>query len=379
VINQGRYLPSLKDLKFQDDFRNKPLLISQEEEMRLHKSFLTAAILLVAIALLIGCAPQVVEREVVVTATPEAGAEEAAEGAAETEAEVPAAGVDSLYVVYVPKLVHPWYDDVKQGADRAIEELAKEGVTVKYDWDAPPEADVVMHTQRLEDAIAKEPDVLAVSCLDVAADKPLIEEAQERGIHVISFDTPCPDTPVESFVGRYDYVADGAEVAEYLAEALGGEGQVAILLGSPGAANHQLRTEGFKQVMEEYPDIEIVAEEYDNDDVERAVNLTASMLQAHPDLDAIYGVNASNPIGAGRAIVEAGKKGEVLLIGMDDMPDMVNFVKDGTAIAMSVQNVPQIGYWTINYAVALTDGHTVPEIHDTGSLLVKPDMVDTYK
>jgi ribose transport system substrate-binding protein len=261
--------------------------------------------------------------------------------------------------------------------------LAALGATIAtlawWTHDAPPSADVVLHTQRIEAAIAKKPDALFVSCLDAAADKPLIEEARNQGIPVLSFDTPCPDTAVEAFIGRYDYEADGADVAEMLAKAINYKGEVAILAGSPGAANHKQRVAGFKKAMAQYPDITIVAEEFDNDDVERAVNLTASILQAHPNLAGIYGCNASNPIGAGRALVEAGKVGQVVLIGMDDLPDMVSFVRDGTALAMSVQNVSEIGYWGIKYAVARVQGHIIPSIHDTGSLLVTKDMLDTYK
>ncbi|MCJ7774534.1 MAG: substrate-binding domain-containing protein, partial [Desulfobacterales bacterium] len=274
---------------------------------------------------------------------------------------------------------HPWYDDVEKGAAAAIAELAIEGVEVTYDWDAPNDADVVMQTQRIESAIAKEPDVLFVSCLDVDANKPLIQEAVDAGLPVISFDTPCTGTAAMSFVGRYDYVEDGLDIGEVLAEAIEYKGEVAILAGSPGALNHKQRVEGFKQAMAKYPDITVVAEEFDNDDVERAANLTASILQANPDLKGIFGCNAANPVGAGRAIVEAGKKGEVVLVGMDDQPDMVQFVKDGTALAMSVQNVSEIGYWAITYGVALDNGHTFAKIHDTGSAVIYADEADTYK
>jgi ribose transport system substrate-binding protein len=286
----------------------------------------------------------------------------------------------SFTLVYVPKVVHPWYDDVKKGMDQAIAELKLRGIEVQYDWDAPAQADVVQWTQRLEAAIGKNPDALAVSCLDSDAGKPLVEEAVKRGIPVVGFDTPCVGSPLTSFVGHEVYYQDGADMARILAEALDGKGNVAILLGSPGAANHQQRVEGFKTYMtENYPDIQIVTEEYDNDDLERAVNLTASMLQAHPDLNGIFGANATAPIGAGRAIVEAGKKGQVLLVGMDDLPDMVNFVRDGTALAMSLQHVPEIGYWSIMYMVALAQGHTVPVVHDTGSFVVDQALVDSYK
>lgn len=299
------------------------------------------------------------------------------------DAAAPAAGAaeakKDFYFVYVPKLVHPWYEDVKNGADRAIAELAERGITVKYDWDAPPTADVVQQTQRLEAAIGKKPDVLFVSCLDVAADKPLIEEAVAQGVPVIGFDTPCPDTPLTSFVGHEAYVQDGADLAEVLAKAMDYSGEVGILLGSPGAENHKQRVEGFKAALAQYPDIQIVAEEYDNDDLERAVNLTASMIQAHPNLKGVFGANASAPIGAGRAIVEAGKKGEILLVGMDDLPEMVEFIRDGTALAMSVQAVPEIGYWSIMHAVALAGGQTTPVVHDTGSLVVDQSNLDSYK
>jgi ribose transport system substrate-binding protein len=298
----------------------------------------------------------------------------------DTYKETQAEPKSDFYFVYVPKLVHPWYEDVKKGMEQAIAELAQQGINIKYEWDAPPEGDVVQWTQRLEAAIAKKPDVLAVSCLDADAGKPLIEEAVAQGIPVVGFDTPCPGSPLTTFVGHEVYTQDGADMANILAEALGGKGKVAILMGSPGAANHKQRVEGFKQTMaEKYPDIEIVAEEYDNDDLERAVNLTASILQAHPDLNGIFGANATAPIGAGQAIVEAGKKGEVILVGMDDLPEMVGFVKDGTALAMSLQHVPEIGYWSIKYMTALAQGRTVPPVHDTGSFVVDQSMVDTYK
>ena len=338
--------------------------------------FLIAAI--VCLSVLSACAPAAEEAAPAEEAAAEEPAAEEAETEAEAEAEAPAA-TESYYFVFVPKLIHPWYDDVEKGAAMAMDELKQLGIEVTYDWDAPNDADVVMQTQRLEAAIAKEPDLLFVSCLDVDANKPLIQEAVDAGIPVISYDTPCTGTAAMSFVGRYDYVEDGIDIGEALAEAIDYKGEVAVLAGSPGALNHKQRVEGFKKAMEAYPDITIVAEEFDNDDVERAANLTASILQANPDLKGIYGCNAANPVGAGRAIVEAGKKGEVVLVGMDDQPDMVQFVKDGTALAMSVQNVSEIGYWGIHYAVALGSGHTFAKIHDTGSAVIFADAVDTYK
>lgn len=286
---------------------------------------------------------------------------------------------EEVYIVFVPKLVHPWYDDVRAGIQRASDELAQRGVTVRVDWDAPQQADVVQWTQRIEAAIAKHPDVLAVSCLDPDAGRPLIEEAVREGVTVFGFDTPCPDSPLTTFVGHADTTSDGALMADMLASAINGTGEVAMLIGSPGAVNHQQRVNGFMEEMKNYPDITIVAQEADNDDLERAVNLTSSILQAHPNVVGVFGANASAPIGAARAVVEAGKQGQVFVVGMDDLPDTINFIKDGTILATAVQHVNDIGYWSTIYAVAYTEGHTVPTLHETGSFPVTTDNVENYK
>jgi ribose transport system substrate-binding protein len=345
--------------------------------MNLRKLYPIVALLLALAVLVSACAPAATPTPKPVAVKPTAVAATAVPA---TAVAVKPAGKTSFYFVYVPKLVHPWYDDVKAGIDAAIKEMTALGYTIKYDWDAPPQGDVVLHTQRIEAAIAKKPDALCVSCLDSDADKALIEQAQKAGIPVFGFDTPCVNNDLVNFAGHTDCTPDGADMAETLAKAMGGKGEVAILMGSPGAANHQQRVAGFKAVLaSKYPNIKVVAEEYDNDDLERAVNLTASMLQAHPNLGGVFGANATAPIGAGRAIVEAGKKGKVLLVGMDDLPEMVGFVKDGTALAMSLQHVPDIGYWSIKYMVAYGRGLTVPKVHDTGSFVVDKSTVETYK
>ena len=255
--------------------------------------YIFLSVLLTSLLLLSACAPAA---EVAEEAAP--AAEDADEEAAPAAEEAPAA-TESYYFVFVPKLIHPWYDDVEKGAATAIAELAELGVEVTYDWDAPADADVVMQTQRLESAIAKEPDLLFVSCLDVDANKPLIQEAVDAGIPVISYDTPCTGTAAMSFVGRYDYVEDGLDIGEALAEAIDYKGEVAVLAGSPGALNHKQRVEGFKQAMAQYPDITVVAEEFDNDDVERAANLTASILQAYPDPEGYLWLQRSESCGSG--------------------------------------------------------------------------------
>ncbi|MEP7453454.1 substrate-binding domain-containing protein [Phyllobacterium sp. SB3] len=273
-----------------------------------------------------------------------------------------------LTFVFIPKVIHPWYDVVAEGSKFAAEELAKSGIKVNVIWDQPPQADVADQNQRIETNIGRKPDGLAVACLDQATNTQLLGEAVKAGVNVITFNSFCDDK--FPFVGPKSSFQDGFDLGEYLAEQLDGKGKVGILAGSLTASDHVQRIEGFKKALESHPDMKIVFEQPDNDILEEAVTLTENALQAHPDMAGIFGSNASNPIGAARAIKNAGLAGKVAIVGMDDLPEAVEAVCDGTISALKAQRQWDMGYWAVKYLVAMNENHTYPVFHDTGSRLI---------
>ncbi|WP_417525635.1 substrate-binding domain-containing protein [Marinovum sp.] len=278
---------------------------------------------------------------------------------------------DKLTFVFVPKVIHPWYDVVAEGGKYAVEELKQRGIQVEVIWDQPPQADVVDQNQRIETNIGRRPDGLAVACLDKATNVQLMNEARDAGLNVISFNSPCDDS--FPFIGPKSSKMDGFDLGERLAAKLDGKGKVAILAGSLTASDHVERIEGFKEAMSAHPGIEIVFEQPDDDILEKAVELTENVLSAHPDLDGIFASNASNPIGAARAVQNAGKTGEVLIVGMDDLPEAVDFVCSGVIDALKAQRQWDMGYWAVHYLVAMNENHTFPMFHDTGSRFLTKD------
>ena len=155
---------------------------------------------------------------------------------------------------------------------------------------------------------------------------------------------------------------------------MGGKGKIAILSGSLTASDHIQRITGFKKALAKYPDMKIVFEQPDNDILENAVSLTESALSANPDLAGIFAADASNPIGAARAVVNAGKAGKVAIVGMDDLPEAVDFVCKGVIDALKAQRQWDMGYWAVQYMVAMNENHTIPMFHNTGShFLTKAD------
>jgi ribose transport system substrate-binding protein len=278
-----------------------------------------------------------------------------------------------LTFIYIPKLVHPWYEDVKRGVEYGIQEVKKEGIDVEYIWDAPAQADVDEENKKIEAAISRKPDGLCVSSLDPATNAQMLDEALKAGLNVLTFNATAG--PKYFFVGRNKDAEDGYICGKYVAEKMGKKGHVAILLGSLTAPEHQGRVQGFKKALAEYPNIKIVFEQPDNDNLEQAVSVTESALQAHPDLNAILCCNASNPIGAARAVKNAGKAGKILIGGFDNLPETLEFVKDGTILCTMAQRQWEIGYWTLRYLVAMNRGQTIPHDHDTGALMVTADTL----
>ena len=281
--------------------------------------------------------------------------------------------VDKQTIVFIPKVVHPWYEVVAAGATKAAEELKTEGVNVEVVWDSPPQADVADHNRRIETNIGRHPDGLAVSCLDPATNVQLLGEAVKAKVNLITFDTFCSEN--FDFVGHKGDYQDGADLANFLADKIGGEGKVGILAGSLTATNHAARVKGFKETIAKYPKIEVVFEQPDDDSLEKAVSLTENALQANPDLKGIFGSNASNPIGAARAVKNAGKAGQITIVGMDDLPETLQFIKDGVIAGVKAQRQWEIGYWAVKYLVAKNQNHTIPHEHATGSQIITKDLL----
>jgi len=276
-------------------------------------------------------------------------------------------------IVFVPKVIHPWYEVVKAGSMFAAEELKKDSIDVDVQWDQPPQADVVDQNQRIETDISKHPDGLVVSCLDPATNTQILDEAVKAGINVVTFNSFCAER--FPFVGQKDSYQDGFDLAEYLAKQINDTGSVGILSGSLTAQDHIRRVQGFKAALAKHPNIKIVFEQPDNDDLDKAVQLTENALQGHPDLVGIFGCNASNPIGAARAVQNAGLTGKVKIVGLDDLPDTIQFVKDGVITATMAQRQWEQGYWAVKEVVARNQGHTIPMDHETGSrLITKSDL-----
>lgn len=282
-----------------------------------------------------------------------------------------------IYCTY--KNIHSWYDAIKTGIDAAVAEFADKGVEVKVEWYGPAQPDAVDQVNSIETAIGQGYDLIAVDVNQPDTTAKAIDGAVAAGIPVAVFGTMDVDNCERSFfVGNDDPYGDGYALAKSVCEKMEGKGKIALLGGTIGAAAHESRLEGFKDAIAEYPDIEIVDEQRDDDSVEKAISITESWLQAYPDLGGILCNNMSNPVGAAQAVADAGKSGEVIIGGMDHDLRTLEYLKDSTIYVAQVQNCYDMGYKLVYNSVKTIDGEAVDEVTAVGSTSVYADDADKY-
>ena len=175
-----------------------------------------------------------------------------------------------------------------------------------------------------------------------------------------------------------DNVNNGYQIAKALFEQMGGSGKIFAIQGLLGNTSNTDRYAGLQKALEEYPDIEVVEIQYDNDSVEQALTYTEGFLQKYPDLKGIFCNNMSNPIGAAQAVVDAGKDGDITLVGMDHDLRALEYLRDGTISALGVQDCYKMGFDTIQVAIMIADGlepgdDTYPEQTEEQTTIVYPE------
>ena len=265
----------------------------------------------------------------------------------------------NFYFTY--KIVHSWWDAVALGMEDAVHQYEEKGIHITYDYRAPEEMSAYDQVQRIKKAAAlNEYDVLGVDVADIDIVTPVINQIIAQGYKVMTFSSS--DSGKENGCNRIAYVGnthnmeDGADLAEALCQYLNYKGKVAMLVGNEGAPCHEDRAKGARKVFAKYEGIELVDVKYDEDNDVKAYNFTKEFLAAYPDLNGIICCNMSNSVGAGRAVEEAKKAGQVIIVGMDHDERALKYMRDGIIYALAIQDCYSIGFDTITTAVKIADG-----------------------
>ncbi len=216
-----------------------------------------------------------------------------------------------------------WMQYALEGAKEVADE---EGVKLIV-YDAENKVD--KQTSLMEDLIAQQVDAIITDPINVESLTPALEEAENAGIPVITFDRRCEGAPYFAFVGSDDTLG-GKLAAQFIAERLDGKGKVIELVGAAGASPTIDRGNGFHEEMEKYPDIEIVFSQTGEFIREKGMSVMEDAINAVGDFDAVFSHNDDMMMGAIQAMKDANMDlSKVITISYDGIPDSLRSIQDG--------------------------------------------------
>lgn len=254
---------------------------------------------------------------------------------------------------------NPFFDPMIKAAETQAKAL---GVTLEVQ--APPqESDKELQFSIVENLTAKGVDAILIAPADSKGIVPALKRATDKGITVINLDNRI-DADAASAAGLVlaGYVgADNEEGGRLAGQAmlgyLGGFGKVAILEGIRGADNAEARKRGFESAVR--GSLEIAAQDTAEWDTQKAYTKFQSMLAAHPEIKGLFCANDKMALGAMKAIEETGRRGDIVVVGYDNIPEIRPYLAAGDLKATIEQHPNLMGRYGVLMAIGVLDG-TVP-------------------
>lgn len=240
---------------------------------------------------------------------------------------------------------NPVFLSGRQGAEAAAAELSRaHGVTVKIDWLTPPNEDGAVQAQRIAEAVNSGANAVLLSASDAGKVRMAVNEAVDRGVPVMTFDSDVPDSKRFSFYGGDD-VAMGTQVMEELAQQMGGQGKIAIIAGNQNAPNLQNRVRGVRETAKKYPGITIVDAFYHAETPQDAAAEVLRMKNAYPEVNGIAMIGGWALFT--RTLLTDLDPAKVKIVSIDGLPAQLAYVDAGLAPVLFAQPTYSWGYVSV--------------------------------
>lgn len=228
------------------------------------------------------------------------------------------------------ELNNPYFVSMQEALNQAAKSIGADVIVTDANHD------VAKQISDIEDMLQQKIDILLINPTDSAGVEAAVTEAKAAGVIVVAVDANASG-PVDTFVGSKNKDA-GYQACQYLAKALNGQGEVAILDGIAVVPILQ-RVEGCKQALAESSGIKLVDTQNGRQDRSVALGVVENMIQSHPNLKGIFSVNDGGAMGALSAIQGSNK--DIKLTSVDGAPEAVKAIADGTAFIETTAQFPR--------------------------------------
>jgi ribose transport system substrate-binding protein len=266
---------------------------------------------------------------------------------------------------------NPVFLSARTGAEAAAVDLSKKyNIKIEIDWRTPPTEDGQVQAQRMTQAVNEGANAILISCSDASKVTGAINDAVDRGVPVMTFDSDSPDSKRFAFYG-VDDVKSGEAVMEELATVLKGKGNVAILAGNQNAPNLRKRVEGVENAAKKYPNIKIVGVFYHAETPQDAAAQVVKVQNANQQITG-WAMIGGWPLFTKTLLTDL-NPAKVKVVAVDALPAELPYVEKGICPVLLAQPTYKWGYVSVEKIVdKLCLGKDVPVINQME--LVRVDM-----
>ena len=233
--------------------------------------------------------------------------------------------------VVISTLNNPWFVVLGNTAKERAEQLGYEATIFDSQNDTAKESD------HFDNIIAGGYTAILFNPTDADGSIANVRKAKEADIPVFCIDREINSNEVATTQILSDNYTGCVEMGQYFVKKMNGKGKYVELLGILGDNNTWNRSKGFHSVVDNYPELKMVSQQTAEFDRTKAMEVLESILQANPEIDAVFCGNDAMAMGAYQALVAAGKADKVMVFGFDGAKDVIDSIHDGKIVATGMQ------------------------------------------
>ncbi|MEE4285211.1 MAG: D-ribose ABC transporter substrate-binding protein [Mariniphaga sp.] len=233
--------------------------------------------------------------------------------------------------VVISTLNNPWFVVLGESAAGRARELGYEATIFDSQNNSAKEA------EHFDNIIAMGYDAILFNPTDADGSVLNVKRAKNAGIPTFCMDREINSRDAAVTQLLSDNFTGCVKLGQYFVRKMNKKGNYAEILGLVGDNNTWNRSNGFHSVVDEFPELKMVAQQSADFDRNKAMDVMETMMQANPDIDAVFCGNDAMAMGAYQAVLAAGKADEVKVFGFDGAADAIQGIADGKIEATVMQ------------------------------------------
>lgn len=288
------------------------------------------------------------------------------------------------FVFVTPLVAHPVWDAARAGFEDAAASLGFDSQYV-----GPQGIDPAEMVNQIEIAIAQRVDGIISMPIAPEAMRPAFRRAAEAGIPVVFVGSVDAESPSLASVGTDEENLGriGAEAIIKHFTDMGSPPIRAVIMQSTMDASFAVRTrDSYLKHMAAYPDFQMVINEANNSDMLTAIQKYEAIFATYPEINLVIGINGEAGPAAAKVVTEQGLQDRVTIVGIDDVAETLDAIRDGVIWGTVAQSFYKMGSLSATILYDHVVNGKAPEAaagdgygFDSGAIFVTRENLDTYK